>query len=93
LSEDEDAAEIRIDAVREGDVDDAIECAERNSRLGAIASERPEGRSPWPPARSTTMASRISDIGCPRGADREAAHSNNRSREKDKGGCFEAGEG
>jgi len=42
LSEDEDAAEIRIDAVREGDVDDAIECAERNSRLGAIASERPE---------------------------------------------------
>src|SRR6266851_3648472 len=42
LGEDENAAEIRIDAVREGDVDDAIECAERNSGLGAVASERPE---------------------------------------------------
>src|SRR5712691_1585824 len=42
LGEDENAAEIRIDAVREGDVDDAVESAERNGRLGAVASERPE---------------------------------------------------
>src|SRR6267143_321710 len=42
LGEDENAAEIRIDAVREGDVDDAIESAKRHGRLGAIASERPE---------------------------------------------------
>src|SRR5229473_1873381 len=42
LGEDENAAEIRIDAVREGDVDDAIESAERNSGFGAVASERPE---------------------------------------------------
>src|SRR6266550_3910676 len=42
LGEDENAAEIRIDAVREGDVDDAVERAERNGRLGAVASERPE---------------------------------------------------
>jgi hypothetical protein len=44
------------------------------------------------------MASRISDIGCPRGANREAAHSNKRSREKDKSkrgrlGAGEAREG
>jgi hypothetical protein len=29
----------------------------------------------------------------PCGADGEAAHSNNRRREKDKCGCFETGEG
>src|SRR5260370_4934743 len=58
-----------------------------------LARSRVSGqrRSPWPPARRTTMASRISDIGCSRGADLEAAHSNNRSREKDKRGRFEAG--
>src|SRR5260370_34993222 len=60
-----------------------------------LARSRVSGhrRSPWPPARSTTMASRISDIGCPRGADERGAHSNNRSREKDKRGGFEAGDG
>ena len=42
LSKDEDAAEIRIDAVGERDVDDAVERAEGNGRLGAVASERPE---------------------------------------------------
>src|SRR5229473_7581563 len=61
-----------------------------------LARSRVSGqrRSPWPPARSTTMASRISDIGCPRGANREAAHSNKRSREKDKSkrGGWEKGE-
>src|SRR5260370_35405092 len=59
-----------------------------------LARSRVSGqrRSPWPPARRTTMASRISDIGCPRGADREAAHSNKRSREKDKGSRAQAGE-
>src|SRR2546425_3618176 len=41
-------------------------------------------RSPWPPARSTPMASRIADIGSPLSADEEAAHSNSRSKEKDK---------
>src|SRR5260370_30456714 len=42
LSEDENAAEIRIDAIREGDVDDAVESTEWNSRFGAVASERPQ---------------------------------------------------
>src|SRR6266851_965502 len=42
LSEDENPAEIRIDAIGERDVDDAVECAERNGRLGAVASQRPE---------------------------------------------------
>src|SRR5437667_7300890 len=52
-----------------------------------LARSRVSGqrRSPWPPARSTTMASRISDIGCPRGAASEAAQSNNRRREKQEG--------
>src|SRR6267143_1203395 len=36
----------------------------RREDLDVIA-EASERRSPWPPARSTTMASRISDIGCP----------------------------
>src|SRR6266481_2498464 len=42
LGEDENAAEIRIDAVRKRDVNNAVESAERNSRLGAVAGERPE---------------------------------------------------
>src|SRR5229473_4655100 len=42
LSEDENPAEIRIDAIGKRDVDDAVECAERNGRLGAVASQRPE---------------------------------------------------
>src|SRR5712691_1300556 len=42
LSKNEDAAEIRINAVRERDVDDAVERAERNGGLGAIASKRPQ---------------------------------------------------
>jgi hypothetical protein len=42
LSKDENAAEIRIDAVLERDVDDAVESAKRHSRLGAVASEWPE---------------------------------------------------
>src|SRR5260370_179586 len=42
LGEDENAAEIRIDAIGERDVDNAVESAERNGRLGAVASKRPE---------------------------------------------------
>jgi hypothetical protein len=42
LRENENAAEIRIDAVRKGDVNDAVESSERNSGFGAVASEGPE---------------------------------------------------
>jgi len=42
LSEYENAAEIRIDAIGERDVDDAIESAKRNGRLGAVASQGPQ---------------------------------------------------
>ncbi len=42
LREDEDTAEVGIDAIGESDVNDAIESAKRNSRLGAVASEGPE---------------------------------------------------
>jgi len=42
LSEDEDAAEIGVDAVGKCDVDDAIESAAGNGGLGTVASEGPE---------------------------------------------------
>ena len=40
LREDEDTAEAGVDAVGEGEVDDAIEAAEGDGWLGAVASER-----------------------------------------------------
>lgn len=45
LGEDVDAAKIRIEAVGEGNVDDAIDAAEGHGGLGAIASERIEALS------------------------------------------------
>jgi len=42
LRENEDAAEIGVDASGEGDVNDAIGGAERDGRFGAVASERPQ---------------------------------------------------
>ena len=42
LSKDKNAAERRVDAIREGDIDDAVKSAEGDSRLGAISGERPE---------------------------------------------------
>src|SRR5205807_3212320 len=42
LSENENAAEIGIDAIGESDVNDAIGGAERDGRLGAVARERPQ---------------------------------------------------
>ena len=42
LRENENAAESGINAIGKSDVDDAIESAEGNGGLGAIASERPE---------------------------------------------------
>jgi hypothetical protein len=38
LSEDENAAEIAIQAIRESDVNDAVNAAEGDGGLGAIAS-------------------------------------------------------
>jgi hypothetical protein len=42
LGEHEDTAQIRVDAIRKRDVNDAVESAERNGGLGAVASERPQ---------------------------------------------------
>ena len=42
LGEDVDVAEVGVDAVGEGDVDDAVLAGERNGRLGAIAGEGEE---------------------------------------------------
>ena len=42
LSENEDAAQIAIQAIRERDVNDAIDAAEGDGGLGAIAGERPQ---------------------------------------------------
>ncbi len=36
------AAQIAIQAIRKGDVDDAVDAAERDGRFGAVARERPE---------------------------------------------------
>jgi hypothetical protein len=42
LGKGEHAAQTGIDAIGESDVYDAVESAERNGRLGAIAGKRPE---------------------------------------------------
>ena len=58
LGEDVDAAQVGIDAVGEGDVDDAVDAAEGHGRLGAVARQGIE-RSPAPPASSTPRVSFI----------------------------------
>ena len=42
LGQDEDSAQAGVDAVGEGDVDDAVVAAKRHRRFGAIAGEREE---------------------------------------------------
>jgi len=42
LSEDKNTAERRIDAIRESDIDDAIQSAKGDSGLGTVSGERPE---------------------------------------------------
>ena len=42
LGKDEDAAEVAIEAVGKSDVDDAVDAAEGDGGLGAIAGKRPE---------------------------------------------------
>jgi hypothetical protein len=42
LREDVDVAEVRVDAVGEGDVDDAVLAGEGDGGLGAVAGERGE---------------------------------------------------
>ena len=42
LRQDEDAAQIAIDAIGKGDVDDAVDAAEGHGGLGAVARERPQ---------------------------------------------------
>ena len=46
LGEDEDLAHAAVEAVREGEVDDAVDAAERHGRLGAVAGERLQARAP-----------------------------------------------
>src|SRR5205807_1585349 len=45
LREDEDLAEMAVDAVREGEVNDTIEPAEGDGRLGPVACQRFESSS------------------------------------------------
>ena len=40
LGQDEDAAQVAVDAVGQGEVDDAVESAERDGRLGTVARQR-----------------------------------------------------
>src|SRR5439155_26062049 len=40
LSEEINVAQVRVDAVREGDIDNAVNPAEGHGRFGAVASER-----------------------------------------------------
>ena len=50
LGKDEDAAEVRIDAIGQCDVNDAVERAERNGGLGAVTGQRPKTL-PLPPGK------------------------------------------
>ena len=42
LGEDEDAAQVAVDAIGQRDVDDAVDAAEGHGGLGAVARERPQ---------------------------------------------------
>src|ERR1019366_1150778 len=42
LREDEDAAEVAVQTVRKGEVDDPVDTAERHCGFGAVARERPK---------------------------------------------------
>ena len=46
LGQDEDLAQAAVDAVGQGEVDDAVQAAERDGRLGPVAGERLEPRAP-----------------------------------------------
>ena len=48
LGQDQDLAEVGIDAVGEGEVDDPVDPAERDGRLGPVAGQRLQARSPPP---------------------------------------------
>ena len=42
LGEHEHAPQVGVNAIGKGDVDDAVQAAERNGRLGAVARQRPQ---------------------------------------------------
>jgi hypothetical protein len=42
LRQDEYASQVRVDAIREGNVDDAVERSERNGGFGSIAGKGPK---------------------------------------------------
>ena len=44
LGQHEDAAEVAVDAVGQGEVDDAVQAAERHGRLGPVARQRLQAR-------------------------------------------------
>ena len=57
LGEDVDVAQVGVDAVGEGDVDDAVLAGERNGRLGAVAGE---GEEPFAGATGEQNTERVS---------------------------------
>ena len=60
LRENENAVQIAVQAVGKSDVDDAVDAAEGNGRLGAVARERPQAARPGrrPAERQSHCASR-----------------------------------
>jgi hypothetical protein len=40
LGEDKDPAEAAVEAIRESEIDDAVDAAKRHGRLGTVAGER-----------------------------------------------------
>ena len=48
LRQHEDLAKVGVDAVREGEVDDPVDAAERDGRLGTVTGQRLQARSPTP---------------------------------------------
>ena len=58
LREHENPAQAAVEAVRQREVDDAIDAAKRHRRLGPVARQRPQPR-PFPPANTTAKTSFI----------------------------------
>ena len=58
LREHQNPPQAAVEAVREREIDDAVDAAKRHGRLGPIARQRPEPR-PFPPASTTAKTSFI----------------------------------
>jgi len=93
LGEDENAAEIGVDAVGESDVNDAVSGAERNGGLGAIAGEGPQALALTTGEKNDDGIAHVGHgTSSGRAAERRGHSSRGKAGSKEKRGAGSAGE-